>query len=136
MNTIWSVACSNKYDYNTICQKNNIIIIGQPYAGAVFAFRASNLLAAEKSNCDYVNNMLTHLNNVFLYTAFLNHCAILSCSHACTKTSRHQLDSATKNLFVGAVLGGQTIAQAADKMCSPLWTDLRKLTKLADSLHH
>jgi len=21
MNTIWSVACSNKYDYNTICQK-------------------------------------------------------------------------------------------------------------------
>ena len=29
------------------------------------------------------------------------------------KTSRHQLDSATKNLFVGAVLGGQTIAQAA-----------------------
>ena len=32
MNTIWSVACSNKYDYNTICQKNNIIIIGQPYS--------------------------------------------------------------------------------------------------------
>ena len=29
------------------------------------------------------------------------------------KTSQHQLDSATKNLFVGAVLGGQTIAQAA-----------------------
>jgi hypothetical protein len=25
MNTIWSVTCSNKYDYNIICPKNNII---------------------------------------------------------------------------------------------------------------
>jgi transposase len=31
------------------------------------------------------------------------------------KTSRRQHSSATKNLFIGAVLGGQDIAQAAQK---------------------
>jgi hypothetical protein len=68
---------------------------------------------AEKSNCDYVNNASNALASHYSVYFFLNHFAILNALMPAHQTSRHQHSSTKKNLFVGAVLGGQTIAQAA-----------------------
>ena len=72
---------------SSITESKHIKAMKEPWwrSSRFKALKQMLLLAAEKSNRDYVIHTSTRLNHVFLYTAFLNHRAILSCSHACTK---------------------------------------------------